>query len=175
MDYTSNCLALEVSLGNGAYGAGSLKIGGEFKISNHQKFGIRIGGGLDVSPKFGYGISISPYTWENIDIMLSIDHTRTFGGEYIYRIDDLPNDIYTFDNTNLITPAISVRLIGSPLIAFHITTGWALGLNNSNIKLTSGTDVSSNRKHINNSLIGGIRFEFGGVFRIRKWNKDSTK
>ena len=171
--YTSNCFALEVSMGNGIYGIGSAKIGGELGLSKRQKVGLRLGAGIDISPKIGYGISFSPYTLKFIDVTIAVDHTRIFGGKYTYISDDAqPDDVYSYDNTNLIIPSISTRFFAESFAAFHITFGKAFALSDANIKHLSGDDTNINRRNISNRLLGGYRFEFGCVFRLRNWSQE---
>lgn len=159
-------------MGNGIYGIGSLKIGSELPLGKSQKIGVRMGAGIDISEKIGFGMLFSPYQFKKWDVLLACDLTRMFGSTYLFHNESknsYSEDLYSFDNTNLIIPSIAFRFPGANLFTFHLTWGWAFGLNDPNIKLVSGPGEEVSLKNINNRLIGGYRLEFGGTLRLRKW------
>lgn len=172
-NYNQFCFTGDISIGNGIYGIGSIKIGTEVPIFQKQKIGFRIGAGLDISNKIGAGLVFSPYQFKYWDFLIGCDLTRMFGDTYLYHNDKktYTEDLYSFDNTNLVIPSITFRIPGAKIFTFHITFGWAFGLNNPNIEHLSGPNLTINQKNINNRLVGGSRFEFGGTIRLRKWKK----
>lgn len=171
VNYNRICFTADFTIGNGVYGIGSMKIGIESPFLNNQKLGLRIGAGLDISEKIGFGATFSPHQFKYFDILLACDLTRMFGSTVLYRNDEdtYSEDLYSFDNTNLIIPSIEIRAPGADLITFHITYGWAFGLNSPNIELISGPGIEISSRNIKNRLIGGYRFEFGATFRLRNW------
>lgn len=174
VNYNRPCFTSDISIGNGIYGIGSLKIGTELPLFRYQKIGMRIGAGLDISEKIGLGMLFSPYQFKKWDIIIACDLTRLFGSTYLYHNESknsYSEDLYSFNNTNLLIPSIAFRFPGANFFTFHLTLGWAFGLNEPNINLVSGHGNEVSLRNINNRLLGGYRFEFGGTFRIRKWKK----
>lgn len=171
INYNRPCITAGLTFGNGIYGIGGITTGIELPICVRQKIGIRIGAGLDISEKIGFGVIVSPYQFKKWDIIVACDLTRIFGSRYLYHNEEetYSEDVYSFDNTNLLIPSIAFRFPGANLFTFHVAIGWAFGLNSPNVNLISGPGIEESMKNINNRLLGGVRFELGGTFRIRKW------
>jgi hypothetical protein len=170
--YNKACISFDLAMGNGIYGWTSLKVGGELPLFKHQKVEGRFGFGFDIGKKIGFGLSISPYTLEKWDFKVNCDLTRVFGSTYTYYHEEpySSTETYSFDNTNLVIPSITCRLILMPQLTFNLTTGWAIRISTPNIQHLSGPNHERSVKNIHNRLIGGKRFEFGGTIRLGKWD-----
>ena len=137
---------------------------------NRQYIGASIGGGVDINPRIGGGLNFIPYAWRHFDIVLSLDYSYMFKGDYHYSNDPPPADIYTYSDVQQLVPYMLFRYVSRHNVCFQIGGGWAFSLNQPTISHMSGPD--SNRTSVNNTVLGGYRASFGAAFRIGKKDCD---